>query len=264
VIGVIFAVGLMVVAFFTQDAVDYMMDKHFKQDQQYDYMLRFTAPVKDTELLNISRLEGVLKVEAFFEVPARIHFKGRSRKMCCLVCLVNLSLKGWREPIIVHCTFQRREFFSISRQPTNLALKSEIQSLLKPFSGLVPPVLPVRVVGINEQLIGGGSFVSLDEANRVILESHLISGAMLKVDPGKSSLVEQRINDINGVASIMSRSKEFRTSMRLWGSNDISIAIMVMCSVVLGFAIIYNSSTIKFCGAAVRNRTAPGAGIYYR
>ncbi|MFA4884830.1 MAG: ABC transporter permease, partial [Desulfotomaculaceae bacterium] len=76
-LGVIFATGMMVVSFFYQDTVDVMINEYFSQ--KYDYFVRFTEPVRENELLSISRLEGVIKAEPVFEVPVKIRYAGRSQ-----------------------------------------------------------------------------------------------------------------------------------------------------------------------------------------
>lgn len=77
-VGVVFAVGILVVSLFTIDAVDYMIESHFHQNQRYDYLIRFAAPVKENEILNISRMQGVQKSEPLLEIPAKIKFNGKS------------------------------------------------------------------------------------------------------------------------------------------------------------------------------------------
>lgn len=42
----------------------------------------------------------------------------------------------------------------------------------------------IKIVGVHERFIGGASYLSLQQANRVIQEDQLISGAMLKTDAG--------------------------------------------------------------------------------
>ncbi|MCL5290524.1 MAG: FtsX-like permease family protein [Bacillota bacterium] len=61
-VGVVFAVGMLVVALFARDSIDYMLKEHFYKQQRYDYSIRFANPVKEQELLNISRLAGEEKL----------------------------------------------------------------------------------------------------------------------------------------------------------------------------------------------------------
>jgi len=104
----------------------------------------------------------------------------------------------------------------------------------------------LKVVAVNKQLMGGGSFVSLETANRILQEKQLVSAVMLKVDINKSEALEKRLNDIPGVASVVSKDKEIDSIMRLMDSMLYFIGIMLFFSVILGLAIVYNSSIMGF------------------
>lgn len=104
----------------------------------------------------------------------------------------------------------------------------------------------ITVAGVNRQLVGGGSYVSLEQSNRVLQERHLVSGVMLKVDPGQSGALEEKLNYMNNVSSISSRQKELDNFNKNMEAMVYSIAIMITFSLVLGFAIVYNSSVISF------------------
>ena len=47
------------------------------------------------------------------------------------------------------------------------------------------PEASLKVLGINRQMIGSESFVSLKQANKVLRESRIVTAVMLKVDPGR-------------------------------------------------------------------------------
>lgn len=79
-VGVTFSVGMLVVSLFTNDTIDYMIKKQFYLDQRYDYLIRFTSPVKENDLLTISRIEGVIKSEPIFEIPVNIYFHGKKQE----------------------------------------------------------------------------------------------------------------------------------------------------------------------------------------
>ncbi|NMA51985.1 MAG: FtsX-like permease family protein, partial [Peptococcaceae bacterium] len=90
------------------------------------------------------------------------------------------------------------------------------------------------------------SYISLAQANRILEESGVISGAMLNVDPGKKELVEKNLADITGIASISSLSKELDNFNIHLGVMSYTMALMIFFAVLLGFAIVYNSSLISF------------------
>jgi putative ABC transport system permease protein len=246
-VGVTFSVGMLVMSLFASDSIDYMINKQYFLDQRYDYLVRFTSPVKENELLNISRIEGVIKAEPVFEIPVKVYYNGKSQEDTLqgippdstLKRLENQSGRPLRVP---------GEGLLINEKTANkLGVregdKVEVETLL----GTGPSRRAnLTVVGINRQLVGGGSFISLEQANLVMQERHLVSGVLLKIDTGNSEILDEELNDMNGVSSILSRQKELDNFNKNMEAMVYSIAIMVTFAVVMGFAIVYNASVISF------------------
>lgn len=246
-VGVVFAVGLLVMSLFFNDAVDYMIKKHFYEEQRYDLLVRFNKPVKDYELLNLARLDGVIKIEPVLEIPVKFYINGRSEDDLLVGVPPSLTLKKLisdtgkplpypEEGILI----SRGAADKLGVRPGDLV---ELETLL----GLGPARrAEVKITGITRQLVGSGSYISLEQANRILQESGLVSGAMLKVDPGKTAAVEQQLGEMTGVSSISSLRKELANLNKNMDSMIYSLTIMIVFAVLLGFAIVYNSSVISF------------------
>ena len=246
-VGVIFSVGMLVMSLFSNDSIDYMLTQHYSKEQKYDYLVRFTAPVDSSELLNLSRIEGVVRTEPILEVPAKVHFAGQSRDELLLGLEPDEKLKALVSDTEQPVSLPENGILISSLTAKKLGIeagdKVEVETLL----GIGPKHTAwVKVVGINRQLIGGGSYVDLEQLNHLLQERNLVSGAVLKLDPVYAKAFEAELNKMNGVSSVMSRQKELDNFNKNLESMMASIAIMVFFSVVLGFAIIYNSSVIGF------------------
>ena len=246
-VGVVFGVGLLVMSLFFNDAIDYMVKKHFYEEQRYDLLVRFNGPVKDHELLNLSRLDGVTKTEPVLEIPVKLSINGRSEDDLLVGVPQALTLKK-----LVNDTGEPlpypEEGILISRSTADkLGARSGDRVELETLLGLGPARrAEVKITGINRQLVGSGSYISLEQANRILQESGVVSGAMLKVDPGKTAMVEQQLGDMTGVSSISSLRKELANLNQNMDSMVYSLTIMIVFAVLLGFAIVYNSSVISF------------------
>lgn len=246
-LGVTFAVGMLVVALFSRDSIDYMIDRHYFQEQKYDLLLRFSSPVKDGELLNIYRMEGVLKGEAVFEIPARITYHGRTEENLLTGVPPDLTLKkisGQQEEALK----PNEEGILISqRTARKLGVKPGDTVTVETLLGLGQSrQAKITVTGINRQMIGESSYISINLANRILQESRLASGVMLKIQPGTEKSIEKQLKDMTEIASISSRQKELDNFNKNLESMVYSISIMIFFAVVLGFAIVYNSSVISF------------------
>jgi len=86
----------------------------------------------------------------------------------------------------------------------------------------------------------------LSQANKLIHESQLISGAMLKVDPGQQAAIEEKLNEMTGITAISSRQKELDNFNKLMESMVYLMGIMILFALILGFVIVYNASVMSF------------------
>jgi putative ABC transport system permease protein len=189
----------------------------------------------------------VTEAEPVFEVPVKIHFAGRSQEEL----LVGLPADTTMQKLT------SKTGTPLRLPDTGLLISSSTARKLQVLVGDIVEVetlLPlgpthrstVKVMGFNQQFIGGMSYLTLEEANRIMQENQLISGAMLKVDLGQTSLVEAKLNDITGVSSILSRLAEMEGFTSQLDYMYVFIAIMVAFAMLLGFAIVYNASVISF------------------
>lgn len=208
-VGVMFAAGMLIIAFFADDSMDYMLTQHFAFEKSYDYLIRFTEPVKEYEILNISRLEGVVKSEPLLEVPVRVSFGVREEDDLLLGMNPGTTLKTVfnedgdllaipQDGVLMNDMTAKKLGVKVGDQVT---IETRMQSGVSQETSL-------KVLGINHQMIGSGSYVSLKQANQVLRESRIVTAVMLKVDPGKAADIEKELNRMTGVSSIQSRQRE--------------------------------------------------------
>jgi putative ABC transport system permease protein len=246
-LGTIFAVILMIMALGTNDSVDYMMARHFDLDRTYDLQVSFAHPLKTSELLELSRLNGVERVEGYFDLPVKISYQGRSENELLTAYPLDMQLK---------------HVFDTNNQPVQLPeagilINKNTAVKLGVMAGdevTIETLLPqgpkhiekVKIAGVNTQMFGGGSYLNLAAANRIIKEAGLVTGAMVKIRPGQEERVEKDINAMLKVSSLLNREKERENIMSMMEPTIFIVGMLVLFALILGFAIIYNSSTISF------------------
>lgn len=138
-VGVVFAVGMLVVSLFTIDAVNYMIESHFHQSQRYDYLIRFTSPVNENELLNITRMAGVNKAEALLEIPIKIKFNGKNEDDSITGLEPGTTLKRLRDSGSGPLQYPMKVCSSARGRRTSWGQGSVIPWKWKPCWALVPP-----------------------------------------------------------------------------------------------------------------------------
>lgn len=247
VVGVIFAVCLLIMAFFYNDVVDYMLQKFFLEGETYDITVRFDSLISEGELTNLNRLDGVLNTEPFIEMPIKIYFGDRFADEVLLAYPITMNMKKLQDENGHLIKVPAEGMIINQRTAEKMGIKVgdevEIETML--------PVGPIhkdrmRIVGDTQQLFGGGSYVSLDRANQLLQESHIMSGAMLDVEPGYEAAVEEQLKEMLAIASISDREKEIGNFNESMGVVTSFVSILVFFASLLGFAIVYNASVINF------------------
>lgn len=245
--GMVAAIGMLLIAFFGNDSIDYMLERHFYQEIHYDCLLRFAGPVNENELLNITRLEGVNRAEPLMELPVKLHFQGRSDDDLLLGLQPRTTLKAIYDANDRLVAVPEEGLVINQLRAKKLGLEVgdivEVETLL----GLGPThTAELKVVGINKQLVGSESYCSLQQANRLLGEGQVITAAMLKVDPGLQDSLHNALNEMSGITSVLNRQKELDNFQAMMGSMIYFTGIMSIFALVLGFAIVYNAAVLSF------------------
>ncbi len=247
-IGVVFAVGLLILPFFINDAIDYIMVKNYYQGESYDLIVRFSSMTSERELTNISRLDGVERIEGFMEIPVKIHFQDKAEDEVLLAYPVDLSMKKLQDANGGTIKVPEDGIIINQRTAQKLGIKIGDQVEVETTLPVGPSHLDrMEIIGETEQLFGGGSYISLERANRILQESRLVSGVMLKIVPGQTDGVASQLNQMLGIASVVSSEKEIQTfQQEVGGVLATEVSILIFFAVLLGFAIVYNASVISF------------------
>lgn len=246
-VGVVFAVGLLICSLFIDDSMDYMLTQHYYREQKYDYLIRFSNPVSVGDLTGVERIRGVRRVEPQLEIPVKFKFQGRSRDGLLLGIPIGQRLRGIQTPDGVPLTLSDSGLFLDEHTAKKLGVKTGDSLLAETQLNLgAPHTARIRIVGINQQMIGGGGMVSLTEANRILGAQQTVTSAVLTIDPSRRAEVEQELEKLTRISSILSREAEMAGFNEQLGMMNASIAILVGFALTLGFAIVYNSAIIAF------------------
>ncbi|MDD2620350.1 MAG: ABC transporter permease, partial [Syntrophomonadaceae bacterium] len=72
VLGVAGTVVILLLAFFSSDAVDYMMERHFSMENRYDILVTFNTPLKQSDIMYWQQWEEVEEMEPSLQVPVKV------------------------------------------------------------------------------------------------------------------------------------------------------------------------------------------------
>ncbi len=247
VLGIISSVVLLVFACFSLDATDYLMNQNFKQINRYDYLIRFTEPIKYTEILDWNRWDEVQRMEPMMELPVKL-YAGEHSEDEVLVGLEPWSrLKRVYDKLGQERQIPDQGILISKRIADKLGLQVGDEVKVETTLGIGPSRSSyLTIMGINEPMTGGGSYVSLGTANSLLGEQEVASAVLLKLDAAQMISVEKRLQEMSRVSSVTSPAQEQETYEELMGTASTSIAVMILFAGLLGLAIIYNTSVMTF------------------
>ena len=244
-LGMGLASAILVVGFYFYDAIAYLMRVEFQTASREDVTVTLNEPHGSSARYALLNLPGVLRVEPFRAVPARLRFEHRSRRVGILGLGSERELRR-----LVNLRLQ-----TVDLPPEGILLSSTLAQLLGVSAGesiMVEvlegkrPVRRVTVAATLDDLIGTSAYMDLSALNRLLQEGQTISGAYLAVDsevaPELYSLLK-RTPGVSGVAVREAMLAGFQATIAR--SLRISTAVLVAFACVIAFGIVYNSARIS-------------------
>jgi putative ABC transport system permease protein len=244
IVGVAFAAGILVVGGFFLDAIDYLLRVQFEIVQRDDLTVLFREPRARSSVFEMRELPGVLEVEPFRTVPARLRYQHRWRR---------IDLVGVESTSDLHRLIDQ-QLETIALPPEGIILNRMLAKILdvRPGDMITVEVLGGRrsvwdlpVAGLVDELTGLSVYINRHALARLLEEDDAMSGAYLAVDPGDTDRLYallKRMPAVSGVSIRAAMLVSFKAIIAR--SIRISTLINVFFSCVIAFGVIYNSGRI--------------------
>lgn len=243
--GIALAVALLVVGFFLYfDTVGRIMDVQFSAVQREDVSLVFNEPRPAEARYDLAHLPGVLRVETFRAVPARLRFENRNRRVSILGLQADGDLRR-----IVTANYQ------VTSPPTDgLLLTTKLAEVLgvRPGQSVTVEVLegkrPIRQLPVTatvDELIGLSAYMNVEALNRLMDEGASSSGAFLMVDEPSIPHLYTELKQtpaVNAVSIPQAALASFNDTIAR--TINTSTAILIGFSVVIALGMVYNGARI--------------------
>jgi len=245
-LGVISAVSMLLLSMFSNDSIGYLMEKNFRDNIRYDYLLRFEHPLSEGGYYDLRRLDDIQYSEPLLEIPVRLYHLTKSEDDLLNGIISESRLRRIYDADENEITLPEEGIVLSKAIADKLEVKvGDVIELESMFRRGEERRKQIKVRGINQQLIGSQSYVSIEQANKIIGERNLVSGAMFVLEARDFADFEKEIHEIPKVASISSRQKEIDNFEKSLDSMVYFVGIMSLFAIILGFVIIFNSSLLN-------------------
>jgi len=245
VVGIAFAVAVLLVGLSFIDVMDVLLNQQFELAMRQDATVSFVQPRSSRALYDVLHLPGAMDLEPMRSVPARLRSGARTR---------TIAITGLPE----HPTFNRvvtRQGDVLSLPPDGLVLSKMLGNILavSPGDQVQMSVLegrrqvvdvPVRV--LVDDTLGLQAYMRIDALHRLLGEGATISGAAITVDPAAMDRFNIAVKTMPAVAGVALREvtlRNFRETMA--ETMNLQIFLNVLFSAVIAFGVVYNSARVS-------------------
>jgi putative ABC transport system permease protein len=245
IFGIALAVGLLVVGFFLYfDTIERIIEVQFYQVQREDVSVAFHEPRPSNVKYDLAHLPGVIRVEPYRAVPARLRFAHRTRR----TALLGLESAADLRRIVT------KDSQSVTLPSDGLLLTTQLAEILgvKPGRSITVEVLegarPVRdvaVVGTVDELVGLSAYMDLRALNRLMQEGQTSNGAFLMVESQRIPDLYARLKQTPAVSAVSIPEVALASfNETIAKTINVSTVILIGFAVIIAFGMVYNGARI--------------------
>ncbi|MEQ1604855.1 MAG: FtsX-like permease family protein [Pyrinomonadaceae bacterium] len=244
VFGISAAAALLFTGFYFYDAINRIVEVQFEQAIREDAVITFNRPRPQQARLDLAAMPGVLSVEAFRGVAARLTSEHRSRRV---------GLTG-AEPAATLHRIVDQDSIVFHVPPDGIVLSAALADALSVSVGdrLTVEVLegsrPVRKIDITatvDELMGMNAYMDIRALNRLMNEDDVISGGYLMVDPLFEEDLYARLKRMPTVAGVGLPGAILKSFNETFAKTiGIFTFVLVLFSSAIVFGVVYNAARI--------------------
>lgn len=244
VIGIAFAVPMMVLGIFWRDAIDQMVDLQFNLVERGNAAITFPHPIDRAIIRDLARLPGVMAVEGQRIVPVRL----RAGQQSYLTSVTGVSPGDeLRRP---HDAALR----PVAASPDGITLTRRLADRLDVRPGDIIAVetmegrrlkrdLPVSAT--VDEPIGMASYMEIDTLNRLTGEGAVISAASMYVEPTELPALGRRFKNLPVIESVAMKAYTLSSFLdKIAGLVFVSAGILTVFAAIITVGVVYNSARI--------------------
>lgn len=244
-IGISFACAILIVGNFGRDAIGYLIDFQFGLQERHDATVVFHEAVPDRVIGSLSHIPGIVAVEPFRSVSARLRNGPRSRQT---------AITGLGERRDLYRLVDAEENV-IDLPPTGIVMSSQLAKLLDLRIGETVQIevlegeRPVRetvVTGLVDDFAGTSAWMRRDTLHRLLRETRAISGAYLSIDEKLESAAYRALKQSPAIAGVTLQKVAVRSFMDNFAENLLRMRMFnVAFACVIAVGVVYNSARVS-------------------
>jgi putative ABC transport system permease protein len=244
VVGIALATAIVMTGWFMFDAISVMKQIQFEAVQRHDVMVMFDVPRSAEAAWELTRIDGVRKVEPFRAVSARLRHGHLSKRAAILGLEPGSELQRLVDRDLAVREVPRGGLLVSDVLAGKLGVQAGDTVTVEVLEGK-RPVRPVAVAAVSHDILGSSATMSLPALHAMLGEGGTLSGAYLAVDRRKAPAIYRALQETPAVSGVVVREAVVRGfEQTIAESFSISITMMVAFACVIAAGIVYNGARV--------------------
>ena len=243
-VGISMALGIVVVAGYWYDAVDYMLDVQFHRAMREDVTVSFIKPLPERAVRELEHVPGVWLAEGIRSVPVRFRAGHRFR---------DAAVNAYPEPMVLRQLIDQ-EGGATPVPPSGIVLTAKLAEVLGVTTGDRVRVelregeretAEVRVVGLVDEPFGLQGHVSQATLSELVGAEPTVSTGLLRIDPGARDGIYRRLKQMPWVSAV-ANPKSFREQFEAQSGTIIRVytLILALFASIIAVGVVYNNARV--------------------
>jgi putative ABC transport system permease protein len=244
VLGIALSAAIVLVGLFFFDTFDYLLATQFQVAQREDVMVAFSEPRPPRAKLDLGHMAGVLDVEPYRVVPARLRAGHRSKRAAVLGLEPGAELRR----------LVGADLTPVELPEEGVVLTEKLAELLgvAPGDTIAVEVLEggrrareVAVAATVDEMLGTSAYMRLDALARLTGDGEAISGAFLLVDDAREADLYAELKRTPAVGGVSIREVVIASMEEtIRQSFTISTTALALFAAVIAVGVVYNSARV--------------------
>jgi putative ABC transport system permease protein len=244
VLGIAFAVPMVVLGLFWRDAINHMIEVQFDRVERGNVSVSFPQPLDRAVIRDLAREPGVLVAEGHRLVPVRL-VAGHRRYLTSVIGLpAGGALRRPHDRALQPVEVSAEGITLTLRLAERLAVAAGDMIVVETMEGQRGKrALPVSAT--VDEVIGMASYMEIDALNTLTGEGAVVSAAALFVDPAALPTLARRLKELPVIESVAMKASTLASFLdKVAGLVLVSAAILTGFAVIIAVGVVYNSARI--------------------
>lgn len=245
-IGMMFTFTLLALPWSFKTLSDVMLFEQFEKIETYDAKIPLAVPLnQEAAEQELADFPGVRNAEAMAEIPVTLQNSWHEKDV------VMLGLKAGSNLYNIVDSEGKTVKLPESGILISDRLADELQATLGTSLWAESPLFKdpaerkaVSVVGVIPQSVGLNAYMEITSLQEFVGQGQLATSIMLSIEEDSIPLLKEKYNDSKMINGIENRLSLLREMKELMASYSGMIYSMFLFGIIIGFAIIYNTSVI--------------------